>query len=68
MLRAILPTLLIVVSVAAAGCQTWPGKRAPDEAGVDTNLTTAPPIQKSSSPAVPQEPRPGFEQEPKQTP
>ena len=60
-------TLLGVAAIVVSGCQRWVGRRPANEVGVDTELTSQPPVE-VPSPAKPQEPRPAFEQEPKQAP
>jgi hypothetical protein len=57
--------MLSVGLLLTAGCQT--SRSAPPEADIDTELTTYPsaPV---SPPAIPREPRPGFDQDPQQAP
>ena len=63
----LLVVVLVGLGLFVSGCQAWPLKRQAGEAGVDTELMTQPPVQPTAS-VIPQEPQPGFKQEPKQAP
>lgn len=59
--------VLGAAGIAMSGCQAWLHRHPTNEVGVDTELTTHPPLE-TPSPVKPPAPRPEFEQEPKQAP
>ena len=58
---------LVVAGWGVSGCRTWSRTQRPGDAGVDTELTTQRAAPRTA-PTHDTEPRPGFEQEPKQAP